>query len=100
MSGGFLGTILSIYKARQSGPAERDSIIVAGAERSVLSLERSLNAETQRADRAEAALGKSDEALLRKDARIVALETRLDALQAALDAARDELHTILSIPHE
>lgn len=98
LSGGFLGTVLSIYKARQNGPAERDSIIVSGAESSVLSLERALNAETHRADRAELSLAKSDEALARKDARIVALETRLDALQTALDAARHELHTILSIP--
>ncbi len=96
MGGGFLGALGALWTAKKKVPAERDSIIVTGAETAVLSLERTLAAETKRADRAEAVVAKKDEALARKDARIEALERKLDALQAALDAAREELHSILT----
>ncbi|WLW38576.1 hypothetical protein [Streptomyces phage Verabelle] len=98
MSGGFIGAIGTIWSARKKVPAERDSIIVSGAETAVLALEKTLEAETRRADRAEAVVAQRDEALARKDERISALESRLDALQSALDAARDELHAILTAP--
>ncbi len=96
MGGGFLGALTTVWTARKKVPVERDSIIVTGAETAVLSLERTLAAETKRADRAEAVVLAKDEALARKDARIEALERKLDALQQALDAAREELHSILS----
>lgn len=98
MSGGFIAAAVSVYTARKKVPAERDSLIVAGAETAVVSLERTLNAETRRADRAEAMVLVRDEQLARKDARITALEGRLDILQSHLDAARQELHDILTQP--
>lgn len=96
MSGGFIGALVSIYTARRKVPAERDSIIVSGAETAVLSLERTLAAETRRADRAESVIVDCNEALARRDARIEALESRLDGLQKLLDEARAELHAILT----
>ncbi len=98
MGGGFIGAAVSVDTAKKKVPVERDSIIVTGAETAVVALEKTLAAETKRADRAEATVAVRDEQLNRKDARIAALEERLDQLQAALDAARDELHAILTQP--
>lgn len=89
LSGGLLGSLATVYTARQKAPAERDSITVTGAETAVRSLERSLAAETVRADRAEAAV-------LVRDQRIEAMQVRLDGLQSALDEVRAELHAIIS----
>jgi hypothetical protein len=89
LSGGLVTALVSIYTARKKVPAERDSIAVSGAETAVMSLERSLEAETRRADRAEAKVIKQDE-------RISVLESKLDELQIALDGARAELYSILS----
>jgi len=80
--GGALTGAVAVYAARKKVPAERDSIIVNGAETAVVALQAVLQAETARADRAEA--------------RCAALELKLDAIQAALDEARTELHSILS----
>lgn len=95
LSGGAVGAAVSVYTAKKKVPAERDSLIVTGAETAVTTLERTLAAETRRADRAEAKVASLEEVLARKDARIEALERRLDALQNALDEARDELHNII-----
>lgn len=95
LSGGIFAGVASLYNARKKAPAERDSVIVRGAEKAVLTLQATLAAETKRADRAEAALVAEQVRITEKDARIAALETKLDALQAALDAARDELHEII-----
>lgn len=96
LSGGIIGAGVSVYTARRKVPAERDSLIVTGAETAVSTLERTLAAETRRAERAEKRVGELEEALTRKDARIEALEARLDDLQQALNEAREELHRILS----
>jgi septal ring factor EnvC (AmiA/AmiB activator) len=95
LSGGLVAAVVAAYRAKRTVPAERDSIVVTGAETAVLTLERTLQAETKRADRAEAALTQRDDELARKDRRIAALEARLDQLQVALDQARDELHAII-----
>ncbi|GAA2037291.1 hypothetical protein GCM10009740_31300 [Terrabacter terrae] len=94
LGGGFITGGVAIYRARKTAGPERDSIVVGGAETAVLSLEKSLAAETKRADRAEAALVERDRQLAAKDARIAALEKRIDTLQAALDSMRAELHQI------
>lgn len=96
IGGGLIGALVSVYTARHKVPAEVDSLIVTGAETAVTTLERTLAAETRRADRAEAHSAELEAALLRKDERIERLEARLDALQGALDDARDELHRILT----
>jgi predicted RNase H-like nuclease (RuvC/YqgF family) len=94
LSGGFVGALVALYSARKKVPVERDNLIVSGAETAVVSLERTLAAETRRADRAEAKVSSLEDALARKDARIEALEQRLDGLQRVLDHARAELHAI------
>lgn len=100
LSGSLIASLVAVYTARRKVPAETDSLIVTGAETAVATLERSLAAETRRADRAEARVRDLDDALLRKDERIERLEGRLDALQRALDDARAELHRILTEPLE
>jgi predicted RNase H-like nuclease (RuvC/YqgF family) len=99
LGGGFIGALVALYTARKKVPVERDNLIVSGAETAVLSLERTLAAETRRADRAEAKVATLEDALARKDRRIEALEKRLDDFQAALDLARAELHAIRTAPH-
>lgn len=99
LGGGFVTACVALYTARRKVPVERDNLIVSGAETAVLSLERTLAAETRRADRAEAKVASLEEALARKDRRIEALEKRLDDFQTALDMAREELHAIRTAPH-
>ena len=94
LSGGAITGGVAIYKARKTTGPERDSIVVGGAETAVLSLEKSLAAETKRADRAEAALIERDRQLAAKDARIADLEKRIDSMQASLESLRTELHEI------
>lgn len=89
MSGGLLFAGNAIYKARKTAPAERDNIIVQGAETAVIALERSLAAETKRADRAEAAVAE-------RDAQLSRLQDRLETVQATLDEVRRELHDLLN----
>ena len=98
LGGGLIGAYVTYYTARQKVPREADSLIVSGAETAVSTLERSLAAETRRADRAEARAASLEEAIERKDARINALEARLDTMQAMLDDARSELHAIIAMP--
>lgn len=98
LGGGLLGAYVSYYTARQKVPRQADSLIVSGAETAVATLERSLAAETRRADRAERLAASLEEAIERKDARINALEARLDTMQAMLDDARSELHAIIAMP--
>lgn len=95
LGGGGLASVGSLYLARKRAPADVESVVVQTAETAVLTLERSLQAETRRADRAEAEAGELRIRLDEKDERIAALEKRLDTLQAALDDARDELHAII-----
>lgn len=87
LSGGLVGAFVTLWTARQKVPAEVDSIAVSGAETAVLALERTLAAETKRADRAEAQVLKQDE-------RIETLEKKLDDLQYALNGARAELQSL------
>lgn len=94
LSGGLLTAGVSLYRARQTVPVERNNLVVSGAEAAVLSLERSLAAETRRADRAERAVVDRDEVIAAKERRIEALERRIDEVQTALDAVRAELHQI------
>lgn len=94
LGGGFITALVALYTAKRKVPVERDNLIVSGAETAVLSIERTLAAETRRADRAEAALADRDRIIATKDARIEALEKRLDDFQRALDATRAELHAI------
>jgi hypothetical protein len=88
LAGGGAAGAVAFYTARKKAPAERDSIIVNGAETAVVALQAVLLAETARADRAEARADKAD-------ARVLAMEARLDAVQGLLDEAREELHTWL-----
>ena len=94
LGGGLITAFVALYRARKTVPAERDSLVVGGAETAVLSLERSLAAETRRADRAEAAVIEKDKIIASKEARIETLERRLDEVQNMLDAVRLELHQI------
>lgn len=100
LSGGFLTALGSLWTIKNKGPLERQNLIVSGAESAVASLDRSLEAETRRADRAEARVVQLEEAMAAKDARIEALERRLDDFQAALDVARAELHSIRTSSEE
>lgn len=88
MSGGLVFAATAAYKAWKTTPADRDSIAVKGAETAVVALERSLAAETRRADRAESALAA-------KDAQLERMQERLEAMQDALDELRRELHDLL-----
>lgn len=99
LGGGFITALVALYTAKRKVPIERDNLIVSGAETAVLSLERTLAAETRRADRAEAKVASLEDALARKDARIEALEARLDEFQSHLDLARAELHAIRTATH-
>ncbi len=84
--GGTLVTGIGTYVlGRRKAPAEVDSIIVNGAETAVVALKAVLEAETARANRAEA---ERDRAL----ERVASMEIRLDAVQLMLDEARSELH--------
>jgi len=98
LSGGLFTAAATLYKARKTVPAERDNLVVTGAETAVLSLERSLAAETRRAERAEAAVVMRDEVIAEKERRIAALERRIDEVQAKLDSVRAELHQIRMSP--
>ena len=84
LSGGLITALATVYAAKRKVPAERDSIIVNGAETAVLALEKTLAAETRRADRAEAQIAA-------RDKRIEALEAKLELLQSVLDEARAEI---------
>lgn len=88
LGGGLITAFTGIYTARKKAPVERDSIIVTGAETAVLALEKTLAAETRRADRAEG------EAARYRD-QVRAMEDKLNALQDALDATRAELTALL-----
>lgn len=94
LSGGLFTAAAALYRARQTVPAERDNLVVSGAETAVLSLERSLAAETRRAERAEASLVMRDEVIAAKERRIEALELQLEKAQLLLDQVREELHEI------
>lgn len=98
LSGGLLGAAVSVYTARRKVPAEVDSLIVTGAETAVSTLEKTLVAESRRADRAEAKVCSLNEVIALRDERIARLERRLDGLQDSLDAARTELHLIITNP--
>ncbi|WP_405057042.1 hypothetical protein OG474_30440 [Kribbella sp. NBC_01505] len=87
VGGGVITGLVNAWVARKRVPAETDSIIVTGAEKAVVALQAVLQAETARADRAEA---EAD----RERQRRVALEDKLDLIQAALDEARSELHAL------
>ena len=100
LSGGGVAAFVSVYTAKRKVPVERDAIAVGGAETSVLSLERSLKAETRRADRAAEEVVRLQDVIAERDRRITALEKRLDDMQVALDRARDELHALVSEIHK
>lgn len=84
LSGGLVTAFSTIYAAKKKVPSERDSIIVNSAETAVLTLEKTLAAETRRADRAE-------QLLASRDARIEALEAKLELLQSVLDEAKAQI---------
>lgn len=94
LGGGLFGAIATLYRAKKTAPAERDNFVVGGAETAVLSLEKSLAAETRRAERAEAAEARAQEIIAAKDARIDLLERKIDDMQRTLDQMRTELHEI------
>lgn len=100
LSGGGVGAAVSLWSAKKKVPVERDSIAVGGAETAVLALERSLMAETRRADRAEAEVVRLQGVVSDRDQRIHALEGRLDIVQQSLDAVRDELHQLAAQARE
>lgn len=96
LSGGGLTALVSAYRARKTAEPEANSIIASGAESVVLSMEKVVLAERDRADRAEHRADELETALAHKDARIERLEARLDELQEALNRARDELHKLIT----
>lgn len=96
LGGGLTGSLVSLYAAKRKVPVERDAIAVSGAETAVLALERSLAAETRRADRADAEVIRLQGVVEARDARIAALEKRLDEVQESLDGVRAELHQIIT----
>lgn len=75
------GGLVAWWRAKKTVPAERDNIIVTGAETAVQSLERSLQAETARADRLE-----KENSDLRRS---------LDDLERELNDVREQLMTAL-----
>ncbi len=87
LGGGGLVGFLSWLIARKKAPAEVDSIVVQSAETAALSLQKSLIAETNRADRLALEIE-------RKDKRIAALEARIESMQRLLDDMRTELATL------
>jgi chromosome segregation ATPase len=89
LSGGLVLGVVQAYRAVKTAPSERDSLIVKGAETAVVALERSLAAETRRADRAEKQVAD-------RDAQLERLQERLEAMQVALDEVRRELHDLLA----
>lgn len=78
VGGTAISALVNAWVNRKKAPVERDSIIVTGAEKAVVALQAVVEAETARADRAEA--------------KVAAMEARLDSMQKMLDEARDELH--------
>lgn len=95
MGGGLITAGVSLYRAKKTATAERDNIIVTGAETAVLALQKTLTAETARADRAEKKNEELREEMRQKEQRIAQLENKLDTIQSALDEARDELHAFV-----
>lgn len=94
LGGGLITALVTLYRAKKTVPVERDSIIVTGAQGAVLALEKSLQAETARADRCSAEVEE-----LRKD--LADLERKLNnaqgtilALQATLDDMRQQMSAI------
>lgn len=96
LSGGLITAVVSVYNAHKKTPVERDNIIVSGAETAVLALERSLKAETARANRAESSLASRDQTIATKDALIERMQARLDEVQRTLDEVRAELASIIT----
>ena len=87
LGGGSVIGFLTWTIARRKAPAEVDAIVVQSAETAALSLQKSLAAETARADRLQA---DND----RKDARIATLEAKIETMQKMLDDMRTELHAL------
>ena len=94
LGGGGIASLFAWLLARKKAPAEKDSIVVQSAETAALSLQKSLAAETARADRESARADKLQADNERKDKRIATLETRLDAMQTTLDEMRRELESL------
>lgn len=84
---GLLGWLIPNKKDRTKLPVELDNMIATGSETAVKALIQALDAETARAERAEAQVRE-------KEQKISALEERVEALQQLLDDLRAELHAI------
>lgn len=85
--GAGLTSFLTYLTNRRKVPAEVDSIIVTGAEKTVAAAVAVAEAEGRRADRAEARN-------VELEARIEMLEGKLASAQSLLDAVRQELHDL------
>lgn len=94
LGSGGIATVLAWLVARKKAPAEKDSIVVQSAETAALALQKSLAAETARADRETQRADRLQAEVERKDKRITLLETRLDAMQSTLDEMRRELESL------
>lgn len=87
LGGGLITALVTLYRARRHVPVERDSIIVTGAQGAVLALEKSLQAETARADRAE----KEAERLRSEKEHLL---EQIDTLKKTLDDVQEQLEEV------
>ncbi len=87
LSGGGLVGFLGWLLAKKKAPAERDSIVVQSAETAALSLTKSLDAETKRADRLQSENDEKDAELRRLRAEVQRLRDQVSDLLVRLDAA-------------
>lgn len=81
LGGGFIGAVVSAWRARKVVPAERDTIIATGAESAVQSLQRALEVSDRRVDELE-----TENTELRES---------MKTLQAELNEVRQQLVTAL-----
>jgi len=99
MGGGGIGAVISAWRARKVVPAERDSIIVTGAESAVESLQKAL----EQSDKRVAALEQENATLratveqLRRD--VEAAQASVRDLTTSLATTKAELDRLLDTKH-
>jgi uncharacterized protein YlxW (UPF0749 family) len=96
LGGGLLTALTTLYRARRTVTVERDSIIVTGAHGAVLALEKSLHAESARADREAADNVRLRTEIFSLEAKMDAMQDTIAGLQNALDEMRSHLSTVAS----
>lgn len=91
--------------ANLKAPAEKDVIIVTGAQSAVLMMEQAAKAAREEADRAQAQLEKErarnvelEEKLRIRDVKIDELEAQIDKIQQELHNVTDQLQQLRNLP--